>query len=69
MKLVMHPTCVCNVSGRVVVRIVAYWEARAAAAAESGSVVDGEFLAGLRHDDRAHHLRDTALFDLFRLGA
>jgi antitoxin (DNA-binding transcriptional repressor) of toxin-antitoxin stability system len=62
-----------NVSGRVVARIVAYWEARAATTA--GSVVDGEFLARLRHDDRvdliraAHHLRDTALFDLFRLGA
>jgi hypothetical protein len=57
-----------NVSGRVVARVVTYWEARAT----TGFVVDNEFLRGLRHDDRvdlihaAHHLRDNALFDLFR---
>jgi hypothetical protein len=37
-----------RVSGCVMARVVTYWEARAA----TGSVVDGEFLRGLRHVHR-----------------
>ncbi|GJM91700.1 hypothetical protein PR202_ga08103 [Eleusine coracana subsp. coracana] len=58
------------VSGAVVAKVVAYWEAAAV-----GSFDDAEFLGELRHDARvdiihaAYHLRDAALFNLFRFGA
>ncbi|CAL4932903.1 unnamed protein product [Urochloa decumbens] len=61
-----------NVHGPVVAQVAAYWEGRAAAAAADGAAFDAAFLAGLRHDalvdliHAAHHLGDTALFDIFR---
>lgn len=57
-----------NVSGVDVAAVVAYMEARAAAA--DGDAFDGEFIGGLTHDARidlihaAHHLADKALFNL-----
>uniref|UniRef100_A0A0E0M5L1 SKP1 component POZ domain-containing protein n=1 Tax=Oryza punctata TaxID=4537 RepID=A0A0E0M5L1_ORYPU len=57
-----------NVSGVDVAAVVAYMEARAAAA--DGDAFDGEFVGGLTHDARidlihaAHHLADKALFNL-----